>query len=263
MVIIKVMEAGGWSERGLWPLVLCILALTLSASSRAFLHSEHHSTAGGRESVQQYYGMLKTFDLMLCTKVNEAKVGTVNTDMLRDCFLDGLHPPSLRCDIRRFVRDHDGVSFQQAWLKHCVGCRRIVRWRWRLSKPKWPHCTISARSLRSCTHKWQPWQPRQRHCRPHCNISHTFLDDVKHWYSIFYTQFYLRLGILSCAFTSARSASCKSAKKMVFQVWSNIGSLRWNICVCFISSGSFWREWLILFLFWVSLWLILLHHTSP
>ena len=51
---------------------------------------------------------------MLSTKVNGAKAGTVDTDMLRDHFADGLHPPSLRRDIRRFVRDHDGVNFQQA-----------------------------------------------------------------------------------------------------------------------------------------------------
>ena len=47
---------------------------------------------------------------MLSTKVNEAKEGTVNTDMLLDHFVDGLHPPSLPSDIRRFVRDYDGVN---------------------------------------------------------------------------------------------------------------------------------------------------------
>ena len=51
---------------------------------------------------------------MLSTEVNEAKAGTVTDEMLRDRFVDGLHPSSLRRDIRRFVRERDGATFQQA-----------------------------------------------------------------------------------------------------------------------------------------------------
>ena len=51
---------------------------------------------------------------MLSTKVNEAKAGTVSDEMLRDRFVDGLHLSSLRRDIQRFVREHDGATFQQA-----------------------------------------------------------------------------------------------------------------------------------------------------
>ena len=51
---------------------------------------------------------------MLSIKVNEAKAGTVSDEMLRDRFVDGLHPWSLRRDIRRFVRERDGATFQQA-----------------------------------------------------------------------------------------------------------------------------------------------------
>ena len=51
---------------------------------------------------------------MLSIKVNEAKAGTVSDEMLRDRFVDGQHPSSLRHDIRRFVRERDGATFQQA-----------------------------------------------------------------------------------------------------------------------------------------------------
>ena len=46
--------------------------------------------------------------VMLSTKVNEAKAGTVSDEMLRDPFVDGLYLLSLRRDIQRFVREHDG-----------------------------------------------------------------------------------------------------------------------------------------------------------
>ena len=51
--------------------------------------------------------------VMLSTKVNEAKAGTVSDEMLRDRFIDGLYLLSLRRDIQRFVREHDGATFQQ------------------------------------------------------------------------------------------------------------------------------------------------------
>ena len=38
---------------------------------------------------------------VLSTKVNEAKAGTMSDEMLWDRFVDGLHPSSLRHDIRR------------------------------------------------------------------------------------------------------------------------------------------------------------------
>ena len=36
--------------------------------------------------------------LMLSAKVIQAKMGTVDTDMLHDHFVDGLHPPSFGCN---------------------------------------------------------------------------------------------------------------------------------------------------------------------
>ena len=38
----------------------------------------------------------------------------MSDEMLRDRFVDGLHLSSLRRDIRRFVRERDGATFQQA-----------------------------------------------------------------------------------------------------------------------------------------------------
>ena len=52
--------------------------------------------------------------LMLTTKLNAAQADAVNPAMLCDRFIDGLHPPSLRRDIRRYAREHDDVTFHQA-----------------------------------------------------------------------------------------------------------------------------------------------------
>ena len=52
--------------------------------------------------------------LMLTTKLNAAQADAVNPAMLCDRFIDGLHPPSLRRDIRRYAREHAGVTFHQA-----------------------------------------------------------------------------------------------------------------------------------------------------
>ena len=63
----------------------------LSALLTAF-HSRHQ---GIYEHVLEYAQSL----VMLSTKVNEAKAGTVSDEMLRDRFVDGLHLSSLRRDI--------------------------------------------------------------------------------------------------------------------------------------------------------------------
>ena len=52
--------------------------------------------------------------LMLTTKLNAAQADAVNPAMLCDRFIDGLHPPSLRRDIRRYAREHADVTFHQA-----------------------------------------------------------------------------------------------------------------------------------------------------
>ena len=62
------------------------------------------------ESVVRYAQHL----LMLTTKLNTAQADAVNPAMLCDRFIDGLHPPSLRRDIRRYAREHDDVTFHQA-----------------------------------------------------------------------------------------------------------------------------------------------------
>ena len=51
---------------------------------------------------------------MLTTKLNAAQADDVNPAMLCYCFIEGLHPPSVRRDIRRYAREHDDVTFHQA-----------------------------------------------------------------------------------------------------------------------------------------------------
>ena len=51
---------------------------------------------------------------LLAEKVNNIAGGTVTSEALRNCFVDGLYPPSLRRDVRRFVRDHENCTFGQA-----------------------------------------------------------------------------------------------------------------------------------------------------
>ena len=75
---------------------LAILKETFAALLTAF----HSRRQGVYERVLEYAQSL----VMLSTNVNEAKAGTVNDEMIRDRFVYGLHPSSLRRDIRRFVR---------------------------------------------------------------------------------------------------------------------------------------------------------------
>lgn len=76
----------------------------------ALLTSFHGRRQGIGEGVIEYAQSL----LVLSTRLNAVKPGTTNATILRDRLVDGLHPPSLRRDIRRYVREHDDVTFQQA-----------------------------------------------------------------------------------------------------------------------------------------------------
>ena len=71
--------------------VLAILKETFG-DQRDLLTTFHSRRQGICERVVEYAQSL----VMLSIKVNEAKAGTVNDEMLRDRFVDGLHPPSLR-----------------------------------------------------------------------------------------------------------------------------------------------------------------------
>ena len=72
--------------------VLAILKETFG-NQRDLLTTFHSRRQGICERVVEYAQSL----MMLSIKVNEA--GTVNDEMLRDRFVDGLHPMSLRRDI--------------------------------------------------------------------------------------------------------------------------------------------------------------------
>ena len=76
----------------------------------ALLTSFHGRRQGMGESVVGYAQHL----LMLTTKLNAAQADVINPAMLCDRFIDGLHPPSLRRDIRCYAREHDDVTFHQA-----------------------------------------------------------------------------------------------------------------------------------------------------
>ena len=90
--------------------VLAVLAATFGDHLSALLTSFHGRRQGMGESVVGYTQHL----LMLATKLNAAQADAVNPAMLCDRFIDGLHPPSLRRDIRRYAREHDDVTFHQA-----------------------------------------------------------------------------------------------------------------------------------------------------
>ena len=85
----------------------------------ALLTSFHGRRQGMEESVVGYAQHL----LMLTTKLNAAQADAINPAMLCDRFIDGLHPPSLRRDIRRYAREHDDVTFHpdraeaQRWMR--------------------------------------------------------------------------------------------------------------------------------------------------
>jgi len=87
--------------------VLVVLAATFGDHLSALLTSFHGRRQGMGESVVGYL-------LMLTTKLNAAQADAVNPAMLCDRFIDGLHPPSLRRDIRRYAREHADVTFHQA-----------------------------------------------------------------------------------------------------------------------------------------------------
>ena len=63
---------------------------------------------------------------VLTTKLNAAQADAVNPAMLCDRFIDGLHSPTFRRDIRRYAREHDDVTFHQAraeapcWMREDV-----------------------------------------------------------------------------------------------------------------------------------------------
>ena len=87
--------------------------------------------------------------LMLTTKPNAAQADAVNPAMLCDRFIDGLHPPSLRRDIRRYARDHADVTSIRHGLRLSAGCARMLMWRCEQSRSWWLNPS-TARNWRSC-----------------------------------------------------------------------------------------------------------------
>ena len=84
--------------------------------------------------------------LMLTTKLNAVQADAVNIAVLCDRSIDGLHPPSLRRDIRRYAREHTDVTFHQA---RAEAQRWMLMWRCERSRSWWLNPS-TARKWRSC-----------------------------------------------------------------------------------------------------------------
>ena len=82
--------------------VFAVLADTFGDHLSALLNSFHRRRQGMGESVEGYAQHL----LMLTTKLNAVQEDAVNPAVLCDRSIDGLHPPSLSRDIRRYAREH-------------------------------------------------------------------------------------------------------------------------------------------------------------
>ena len=118
--IIQALEGSAWremltraaGEADTAAQVLAVFSATFGDHQglSALLTSFHGRQQGMGESVVGYAQHL----LMLTTKLNAVQADAVNPAILCDRFIDGLHPVSLRRDIRRYAREHDDVTFHQA-----------------------------------------------------------------------------------------------------------------------------------------------------
>ena len=115
--------------------VLAVLAATFGDHRvlSALLTSFHGRRQGMGESVVGYAQNL----LMLTTKLNAAQADAVNIAVLCDRSIDGLHPPSLRRDIRRYAREHADVTFHQARAEAQRWMPRKLMWRCERSRSWW------------------------------------------------------------------------------------------------------------------------------
>nr|KAG5700403.1 hypothetical protein BaRGS_010316 [Batillaria attramentaria] len=52
--------------------------------------------------------------VLAAARVNAKRTDTLSEDLIRDRFADGLHPPELRRDVRRYIRGKPGTTFQEA-----------------------------------------------------------------------------------------------------------------------------------------------------
>ena len=127
--------------------VLAVFAATFGdhRGLSALLTSFHGRRQGMGESVVGHAQHL----LMLTTKLNAAQPDAVNPAMLCDRFIDGVHPPSLRRDIRHYAREHHDVTFHQARAEAQRWMPRMLMWRCEQSRSWWLNPS-TARKWRSC-----------------------------------------------------------------------------------------------------------------
>nr|KAG5704386.1 hypothetical protein BaRGS_031092 [Batillaria attramentaria] len=70
----------------------------------------HGRRQGVAEGVYQYAHAV----LAEAARVNAKLKDPLSEDLIRDRFADGLHPPELRRDVRRYIREKPGTTFQEA-----------------------------------------------------------------------------------------------------------------------------------------------------
>nr|KAG5700856.1 hypothetical protein BaRGS_024242 [Batillaria attramentaria] len=74
------------------------------------LSTFHGRRQGMAEGVYQYAHALSA----AATRANKKQAGSINDGLLRDRFIDGLHPPELRRDLKRFIRGNSTATFLDA-----------------------------------------------------------------------------------------------------------------------------------------------------
>ncbi|XP_070182311.1 uncharacterized protein [Littorina saxatilis] len=90
----------------------------------AMLSTFHSRRQGNNEGVLNYAQTLHA----LQARLNNLAVDTVTDEALRDRFVDGLQPPALRRDIRRFIREREDADFTAVraealrWMREDADC---------------------------------------------------------------------------------------------------------------------------------------------
>nr|KAG5712149.1 hypothetical protein BaRGS_014499 [Batillaria attramentaria] len=74
------------------------------------LSTFHGRRQGVAEGVYQYAHALSA----AATRANKKQAGSINDGLLRDRFIDGLYPPELRRDLKRFIRGNSTATFMDA-----------------------------------------------------------------------------------------------------------------------------------------------------
>jgi hypothetical protein len=97
------------AETGTANQVLNVLEATFGEqrTTSSLLSSFHSRRQGANEGVLNFAHSL----LSQQNRLNAIEANTITNNILRDRFVDGLQPPALRRDVRRYLREHAGATF--------------------------------------------------------------------------------------------------------------------------------------------------------